>query len=303
MSKKESFWETIDSTSPDIICGNETWLSQKIKNSEFIQGFEVYRKDRATGYGGVLIAVKKDIISQEIIINSPCEIVGCKIELFKSKQLVICSAYRPPSSDIDYSTNLCNTVHDIVKHNPNSTIWLAGDLNLPDINWDRDTIVNHQYSIAINESYISCFNDAGLEQMVDFPTRGNNILDLFLSNRPSLVNRTECLPGLSGHDMVLIDSDITAKQTKPVKREIKLWKKANQDGLSTALSSFANDFIESFSIETPIEELWCNFKDNLNLFINKYVPKKNNNNKVFRTVDHKRNQKHIKTEATRIQSM
>ena len=56
MSKIESFWETIDSTSPDIICANETWLSQKVQNSEFIPDFEVYRKDRATGYGGVKTA-------------------------------------------------------------------------------------------------------------------------------------------------------------------------------------------------------------------------------------------------------
>ena len=52
MAKRDLFWETIDSTSPDIICANETWLSQKVTNSEFIHGFEVYRKDRATGYGG-----------------------------------------------------------------------------------------------------------------------------------------------------------------------------------------------------------------------------------------------------------
>ena len=110
MSKKESFWETIDSTSPDIICANETWLSQKIHNSEFIQDFEVYRKDRATGYGSVLIAVKKDITSQEITINSPCEVVGCKIELFKSEPLIIYSAYQPPSNDIEYSSSLCNAV-------------------------------------------------------------------------------------------------------------------------------------------------------------------------------------------------
>ena len=274
MAKKESFWETIDTSSPDIICANETWLSQKVLNSEFIQDFEVYRKDRATGYGGVLIAVKKDIISQELATDSPCEIVCCKIELFKTKPLIICSVYRPPSSDIDYSINLCNSLRDIAKYNPNSTIWVAGDLNLPDINWEQDTVVNHQYPIALNECYLSCFNDVGIEQMVNFPTRGENILDLFLSNRPSLVNRAECLPGISDHDMVLIDSSITAKRNKPVKREIKLWKKANQDGLITALSSFKTQFIEMYSIDTPIEELWSSFKDNLTSIIDKYVPKK-----------------------------
>ena len=43
MSKKESLWETIDSSQPDIICASETWLSDKISNSEFICHYDVHR--------------------------------------------------------------------------------------------------------------------------------------------------------------------------------------------------------------------------------------------------------------------
>ena len=45
-------------------------------NSEFITYYDVYRKDRPDGYGGVLIAVKRDLISQNLPIASNCETVA-----------------------------------------------------------------------------------------------------------------------------------------------------------------------------------------------------------------------------------
>ena len=49
-----------------------------------------------------------------------------------------------------------------------------------------------------------------MSQLVEFPTRGDNILGLFLSNRPTLVNRIEPLPGISDHDtMVYVNKQST----------------------------------------------------------------------------------------------
>ena len=171
--------------------------------------------------------------------------------------------YRPPSNNIEYSSNLCSAINNLATSYPNCTIWIAGDVNLPGICWKNNTVVNHRYSLRINNDFISCINDSGLEQMVNFPTRGDNILDIFLSNRPSLVNRIQCLPGFSDHDMVLIDSDVVAKRNKPVKREIRLWKKSNEEGIRQDLQSFSEQFINEWSIKTPIEDLWKSFKDKI----------------------------------------
>jgi hypothetical protein len=35
-AKKHSFWNFLDSSYPDIICGNETWLKPSICNSEIL---------------------------------------------------------------------------------------------------------------------------------------------------------------------------------------------------------------------------------------------------------------------------
>ena len=65
MAKKESLWQIIDNHRPDVILASETWLKNDIHDSEIIPadfGFELFRKERRDGYGGVLIAVKCTLI-------------------------------------------------------------------------------------------------------------------------------------------------------------------------------------------------------------------------------------------------
>ena len=47
---------------------------------------------------------------------------------------------------------------------------------------------------------IDLANDFGLEQFVTEPTRQDKIFDLFLTNCPTLVEKSSMLPGLSHHD-------------------------------------------------------------------------------------------------------
>ena len=55
---------TIDKTNPDIIFGCETWLNKKIETQEILpDSYIVYRKDRSSKGGGVLLAIKKSINS------------------------------------------------------------------------------------------------------------------------------------------------------------------------------------------------------------------------------------------------
>ena len=72
-----------------------------------------------------------------------------------------------------------------------------------------NTVKKHQYTKQINEHFLDTFSMLGLSQMVMFPTRLDNTLDVFLTNRPSLVNRCELVPGISDHDAaVYVHSDI-----------------------------------------------------------------------------------------------
>ena len=99
----------IDETQPDIMIITETWLSPDILNSEiFPRGYSVFRKDRADGFGGVLIACRNGIICSDVNIDSPTEMVACKVTLENQQSVIICSVYRPPDRNFVTMDNLCH---------------------------------------------------------------------------------------------------------------------------------------------------------------------------------------------------
>ena len=98
----------IDSTRPDIIFGTETWLSPNIKDIDvFPEEYKVFRNDRKKNDTdkegrGVLIAVRKDLISSDVYEFAPpdkAEMVWAKIEIAGSKTLYLGSYYNPKTSD------------------------------------------------------------------------------------------------------------------------------------------------------------------------------------------------------------
>lgn len=109
--------------------------------------------------------------------------------------------------------------------------------------------------------FLDLIHDSNLEQIVSFPTRKDHVLDLFMTNRPSLVNRCEPLPGIVDHDIVYID--ITAKINKLTQRKINLWEKADNTKLEELTRSINTDFHSKFHPMTPIQEKWGFIKKNL----------------------------------------
>ena len=65
--------------SPNIIVGSESWLKPDILSSEvFPGGYNVYRKDRSDGYGGVFLACHQSLISCELDIpGNSSELCTC----------------------------------------------------------------------------------------------------------------------------------------------------------------------------------------------------------------------------------
>ena len=117
-------------------------------------------------------------------------------------------------------------------------------------------------------------HNCDLEQTVKSPTRESNILDLFQTNRPTLVNRCEVIPGISDHEMVYIDSNISAKRQKPIKRKITLWKRADLDAVRDSAHRFSTELCDQNSIDTPVEELWSAIASELSNIMDSHVPSK-----------------------------
>ena len=154
-SKQAIFGCFVDTHNPDIIFGTESWLSPSISSSEvFPHGYCVYRKDRSDGYGGVCLACCNKMTSREISITTQSEIVAYHITLAESQSLIVCFIYRPPNNDISYLQCLCSDLEKLLNEYPDVPIWIAGDLNLPNINWDNNSVEGNSYHLSLYNIFL-----------------------------------------------------------------------------------------------------------------------------------------------------
>lgn len=111
------------------------------------------------------------------------------------------------------------------------TILVYWDANLPNINWGSHwhNINGYNYRKEINENLLQSINGAGLEQIVNFPMRGNNTLDISATNHQTLVTSCKPMRGISVHDFIIIQSEVYAKYQRATKHKIYLWKNANTE--------------------------------------------------------------------------
>ena len=137
-----------------------------------------------------------------------------------------------------------DNLRDMANMHKSAIILAGGDFNIPDIQWNDMSIADNQNPSAVNEKYLHTFQDLGLEQLVDFPNRYNpdNTLDRALTNRSSLVQRCVAIPGLSDHAAVLITTKLRPAKSKPPKRKILLWKRADMIALRHKIDDLAREF-------------------------------------------------------------
>ena len=130
------------------------------------------------------------------------EICIVSVCLSDNKQITVICAYRSPSTDIVYFNNLCNLITETARKYPNAFIYCAGDFNLPDIDWSNESINSHRYPLLINQRALGMMHDCSFAQIVNFPTRNDNILDLLFTNRPTLVQECYSTPGISDYKII-----------------------------------------------------------------------------------------------------
>jgi len=188
-----------------------------------------------------------------------CELVACQVKLSDTCSLIVCSIYRPPSSNDYYLKNLCEQLECIKRSHPNSAIWISGDINLPDINRSDNFVDGHSYSLRINNIFLDFLNSNGLTQIVKSPTRGSNILDIFVTNRPSVIESCETVDGISDHEAFLTKSPIRVHLSHPVKRPIYLWSHADFSLIKQTIQNSCEQFISTYSAATPVNILWDKF--------------------------------------------
>ena len=93
-----------------------------------------------------------------------------------------------------------------------------------------------------------------------------------ITNNPTRVNRTEILPGISDHEIVLCELDISPTINKQVKRSIPLYRKADWELLSDHIKNIEIQIFNSPN--SSVEYIWNIFKNELENGVNKCIPHK-----------------------------
>ena len=184
---------------------------------------------------------------------------------------MIGSYYKPKEYDTDSLQELQLSLEKASKTKAN--IWLGGDFNLPKMNWQTVNPASNCNFISYYNNFINTFYDHNLTQTVLEPTRENNILDLFLTTNPTVVRRSSVIPGISDHNIALIDTNVAAQVRRQRPRQIPLYKRADWDGLKQHMTRFHVDMTKSGAYNTiTTNQLWEQFTNTLEKGCQHFIP-------------------------------
>ena len=198
------------------------------------------------------------------------ELIWAKVSINGCKDLYISAYYRPHIDDMLSLEILDSTLNKLEGLHRNGIIWISGDFNAPYINWENMSIVDGTSYPRVHDRLLDIVLDHALSQLVDTPTRLNNVLDLFITNLPSLINSVNVIPGLSDHDIVMINSTIRLPILKQQPRLTLLYSRANWDAIKTELEGLLSSLTNIQ--HSDVEELWGRFRDTLLNAVYKYIP-------------------------------
>ena len=191
-----------------FIALTETWLKSYISDAQLhIPGYVVSRSDRDVRVGGgVLLYSHADIpVSESFTFDDgTCEGVFCKFSTIKTCVAVV---YQPPNASLSSFKDLLSFLSSCIQRVDDDSydLMITGDYNLPTIDWDLGSIapggtLETQESA---QSLLSFMSEHLLNQYIMLPTRGSNVLDLFITNNDRLVTSVQTKStNLSDHRLV-----------------------------------------------------------------------------------------------------
>lgn len=187
-------------------------------------------------------------------------------------RLIVC--YRPPHSDViarSYVENLVKCLEVLVR--VDHIVLLAGDLNLPEVNWDNFTVLSSKIQLQL----ASFFQVEGFSQFVRNPTRGDKVLDVVLCNDPIVISDCVTGPpvGASDHDIVCFKvlvppsttHDTLDRNIKDVRYD---FKHADYVGFNNYLSGI--NWSNILTNTDDIDILWNRFTEVIDSGIDMFVP-------------------------------
>ena len=114
VNKLSDFSSFVYASNYNVYRITETWLSDHIYDNEILPSdYVIYRKDRSSRGGGVLLVCSNCICSRSL--PSPPNIAVYVVELLCKQPLMICLVYNPPNSSSEYQNSLLCFLSDFMQ--------------------------------------------------------------------------------------------------------------------------------------------------------------------------------------------
>ncbi len=273
---------------PNIILICETWLDEYNTLGNYVcEKYDILRKDRNRYGGGVMILVDKSFYSSSVDFQIDdkvfIECLFCEIN-FKNTKIIIGCVYRPPNTDVQYCDQMINIINKICVQFPSHSIIIAGDFNLPFIDWSVPQPLKNE---IITVKFVNFILENSLEQLVNFPTRGSNTLDLVLCRYVSIANDICTVPPIVSSDHEYIHfSMVVDYVNKKLLGELNknkyayCFERADFNCIAAYLGSV--NWIREFSYLQSVDEWYSCFLNHMHKSIELFVPSRKidvNNNR------------------------
>ena len=133
--------------------------------------------------------------------------------------VLVCVGYRPPNADHEFLQEFSRFLQ-CAKESKCKNVIIPGDFNYPSIQWLDGSDFSTMEVSTIN-NFSDVLQETGLFQLINSPTRGQNILDLLLTNEYLIdhisVTDDDSICVKPDHKAITTDIKLIGKVNKPIK--------------------------------------------------------------------------------------
>jgi hypothetical protein len=163
----------------DVLFVVETWLTDKVTDAMVVGSFpyDIIRLDRDSRGGGLCVIFR---IGLNVAVDRSSDEAEAFSIIFPQQKLNFIVGYLPDSYNDQMIDNLAAFIVESIK--PCFSNIVLGDFNLSTACWPSYTAMDLHH-----RRFMDLIAPIGLDQLVNEPTRGDNILDLILVDSDRLV--------------------------------------------------------------------------------------------------------------------
>ena len=159
------------------------------------------------------------------------------------------------TSEIEMLRSQLEKIKGMHKGNRPPSVHVLGDFNFGDIIWPDRLKSGSPLSQSEGEILIEIMNDYGLEQLVHFPTRERNTLDLIITSLPGQFVDIHSPDRLRDHDIVSGTLKVVIPPIKKPKRKVYRYQKGDYESMRKDTLKFAKErYLNGHSDTRSVQE-------------------------------------------------